>query len=67
MKKLADYFGVTVEYLLEEEAEEKEKPVPTDEDELGKMSGWKYYELSEENQALVDQMIEKLLKSQSDE
>lgn len=66
LEVIAKYLGVNVEYL-QTGLGEKEKPVPTDEDELGKMSGWKYYELSEENRALVDQMIEKLLKSQSDE
>ena len=64
LSKISDYLGVSQSFLLYGEGK---KPVLTDEDELGRMSDWKYYELNEENRALVDQMIEKLLKSQSDE
>lgn len=34
LKKIADYFGVSVEYLLGKEETQKEKPAVTEDDEL---------------------------------
>lgn len=59
LQRVADYFGVTVEELLEE----NRKPAPTNEGELDA----RYFDLTPENRALIDSMIEKLLKSQSDD
>ena len=59
LQRVADYFGVTVEDLLEE----NRKPAPTNEGELDA----RYFDLTPENRALIDSMIEKLLKSQSDD
>ncbi|MDY4181020.1 MAG: helix-turn-helix transcriptional regulator [Pseudoflavonifractor sp.] len=56
-EKLAGYLGVTVSELLGEEK------APTSTSANPPM----YNKLNPENRALVDQMIEKLLKSQSDD
>lgn len=56
---IAEHLNVSVDYLTGEK--QKEKPAPQKESGLNP----KYYELNQENQALVDSMIEKLLKSQS--
>ena len=55
VQMLAEYLGVTTSELLGEKA-------PTDPEAIPPM----YSKLNPENRALVDQMIEKLLKSQSD-
>ena len=55
VQMLAEYLGVTTSELLGEEA----APTPAHEQA--------YNQLSPENRALVDQMVEKLLKSQSED
>ena len=57
--EIANYLDVATAYLTGEE--QKEKPALDTENRLNPS----YYELSEENRALIDSMIEKLLKSQS--
>ena len=57
VQQLASYLGVTVSELLGEEK------APTSTSDNPPM----YNKLNPENRALVDQMIEKLLKSQSDD
>ena len=67
-QKIANYFNVTVGYLLGEEELPKNAENPT----IpvvggGALNNAGYYELSEENRKLIDQMIDKLLKAQSGE
>lgn len=59
--KLCEYFGVSENYLLG--YEQKEKPAPSKGNELHP----DYANLTPENKAFIDSMIEKLLKSQSDD
>lgn len=60
LPEIARALHTSVEYLLNGQ----EKPAPITESGL---DATKYHMLNEENRALVDQMIEKLLKSQSGE
>lgn len=60
-QKIANYFGVTVGYLLGED--EKESPTTQSGSEALRNAG--YYQLNEDNKALIDQMIAQLIKSQS--
>lgn len=60
LPQIAEVLGTSVEYLLSGQ----EKPAPIAESGL---DATQYNMLNEENRALVDQMIAKLLKSQSDE
>ena len=60
LPEIAHVLNTSVEYLLNGQ----EKPAPITESGL---DATKYHMLNEENRALVDQMIEKLLKSQSGE
>lgn len=62
LQKIADYFGVTVGFLLDGENAGEEKTASVSADGL---SATRYSQLNEENQALVDALIEKLLNSQS--
>lgn len=62
-QKIANYFDVTVGYLLGEE--EKENPA-TNGDEV-KIPASKYDLLNDANKAFIDEMIEKLIKAQSAE
>ena len=61
LPKIAKVLGTSVEYLT---TGEEKKPAPITESGL---DATKYHMHNEENRALVDQMIEKLLKSQSGE
>ena len=61
LPQIAEVLGTSVEYLV---TGEEKKPAPGAESGL---DATKYHMLNEENRALVDQMIEKLLKSQSGE
>lgn len=61
LPQIAEVLGTSVEYLV---TGEEKKPAPITESGL---DATKYHMLNEENRALVDQMIEKLLKSQSGE
>ena len=56
---IASYLGLSADYLLY--GEEKEHPAT----ENGSGMSPEYYDLTEENRALVDDLIAKLLKSQS--
>lgn len=56
--KLGDVFGVPVGYILGAEGKEKSSPI------TGELNP-QYYDLTEENRAMVDDLIVKLLKSQS--
>jgi transcriptional regulator with XRE-family HTH domain len=58
--KIASYFGVSVGYLLGNE--QKEKPADQKADGL---RGLGYDELTPENKAVIDALIDTLLKSQS--
>lgn len=59
LEKISAYFGVSTDYLLGKE----EKPADQKADGL---RGTGYYELTPENQRMIDDLIEKLLRSQSD-
>lgn len=63
--KVAKHFGVSISELTGEEQKEnltvKPGEVPN------KLEDSDYFKLNNENRALIDSMIEKLLKSQSDE
>lgn len=65
LASIAEYLGVPQNLLLY--GEEKEKPIPENEDELNRIYEKKYYKLSDENRLLVDRLIEQLIKSQSGE
>lgn len=58
--KIADYFNLPISFLINAEYEK----IAADH-EINGLKDTRYYELSPENQKLVDQMIEKLYKSQS--
>ena len=61
LERIADVLGVTPAYLMG--WEENEKPTPAAESGLSP----DYDRLNAENKAFIDSMIEKLLKSQSDD
>lgn len=56
-------YNVSVDWL-EGKTDEKRSPAIADEASL---TGTRYYELNDENRHIIDQMIEKLVKSQSGE
>ena len=58
--KVADYFNLPASFLINSEYEK----IPAYR-EINGLKDTRYYELSPENQKLVDQMIAKLYKSQS--
>lgn len=62
IEKIAAFFGVSVGYLLG--TEEQKKPADPKVDRLSKAG---YEELTPENKAVIDSLIEKLLKSQAGE
>lgn len=61
MKKLADFYGVTVDYLMGRDTPEATPPPPQQEKDpiFAALS-----KLNPENRALVEQMARKLLESQ---
>lgn len=64
--QISEKYNVSVEWLRGETddpspAEKKEKPPA----QSGGLSGTKYNQLAPENRAIIDDLIEKLLKSQS--
>jgi len=61
-EKIASYFGVSVGYLLGNE--ETKKPADQKADGL---RGLGYYDLTPENRAMIDSLIDSLLRSQSAE
>lgn len=63
---LAPYLNTTVEYLLSGE-DQKENLTDKNGEVPGGLGDTKYFRLNDENRALIDSMIEKLLKSQSDD
>ena len=60
LSKISEHFGVTVDFLLGNEGTKK----PADQKADG-LRGLGYDELTPENQKMIDDLIEKLLKSQS--
>ena len=60
--KIANYFGVSMDFLLDG-VEQQKKPADQKVDGL---RGWGYDNLTPENQKVIDALIETLLKSQSD-
>lgn len=60
--KIATYFDVSVGYLLGEEDNKK----PADQKADG-LRGTGYYDLTPENRAMIDSLIDSLLRSQSAE
>lgn len=60
--KIANYFGVSISYLLGTEQQKK----PTDQMADG-LRNTNYEKLNPENRGVIDALIEKLLKSQSGE
>ena len=61
LEKISAYFGVSVDSLLGKE--EKEKPT----DKVDGLRGLGYYDLTPENRAMIDSLIDSLLRSQSAE
>lgn len=59
LMKVADYFGVTTQFLLSGEPEKK--PATPNGDELSNEFREKYSRLSEDQQRLIGQMIDGLL------
>ena len=59
---IATYFGVTVDYLLGNEAETEQKKIASPK---GSEFLEKYSHLTPQNQALIDQMLDQLSKAQS--
>ena len=65
MRAIADYFGVNVEWLSgQTDVRENRKPA---DHKISGLDAAGYGMLNAENRALIDSMIEKLLKSQSGE
>ena len=62
LNKLSVYFGVSIEHLLGQESTKK----PTDTNVDG-LRGTGYYDLTPENRAMIDSLIDSLLRSQSAE
>jgi DNA-binding Xre family transcriptional regulator len=62
LSRIAEHFSVTVGYLLGHE--ETKKPADQKADGL---RGLGYYDLTPENQKMIDALIDSLLKSQSGE
>ena len=62
LAKIAAYFGVTVDYLLGNEAETEQKKIASPK---GSEFLEKYSHLTPQNQALIDQMLDQLSKAQS--
>ena len=62
LKKISEYFETSIEALLGEEETKK----PTDQKADG-LRGTGYYDLTPDNQKMIDSLIESLLKSQSGE
>lgn len=62
VQKIANYFGVSADSL--KSVEKIEKPADQKADGL---RGTGYYELTPENRAMIDSLIDSLLKSQSAE
>ena len=62
LEKISAYFGVSTDYLLGKEDNKK----PADQKVSG-LRGKGYDELTPENQAMIDALIDSLLKSQSGE
>lgn len=65
--KLANYFGVTVDYLLTgEEPEQKEKPTPSEESELNahaKAILYKYEQLDPAQRVMFEKMLDAALEA----
>ena len=60
--RIATYFGVSVDYLLGNEAETEQKKIASPK---GSEFLEKYSLLTPQNQALIDQMLDQLSKAQS--
>ena len=58
--KIANYFGVSMDFLLEGEEQKKSA------EQVSGLRGTGYENLTPENQKVIDALIETLLKSQSD-
>lgn len=58
LNKLSVYFGVPIEHLL---GQEMKKPT----DKVDGLRGTGYYDLTPENRAMIDSLIDSLLRSQS--
>lgn len=63
-RKVADYFGISVTDLKTVVQQHTKKPAGQKADEL---RGAGYYDLTPENRAMIDSLIDSLLKSQSGE
>ena len=62
LSKISAYFDVSIEYLVGNEETKK----PTDQKVDG-LRGVGYYDLTPENRAMIDSLIDSLLRSQSAE
>ena len=62
-RKVADYFGVSVKEFMSG-IEDTKKPA---DQKIDGLRGAGYYELNPENKAMIDALIDSLLKSQSGE
>lgn len=66
LKRLADYFGVTVEELTGEAPEQKEKPTPSEESELNahaKAILYKYEQLNPAQMVMFEKMLDAALEA----
>lgn len=63
LAKVASALGVSVDYL---QTGEKQKETPSTKDGRGLEEATKYLQLNPENRAIVDALIDQLLKGQSD-
>lgn len=66
LKKVADYFGVTVDFLLHGNTAGNEEKPSAMSGELGSGMPNGYDQLTPANQAIVDRLIADLVKSQLD-
>lgn len=79
LQKISEYFGVSTDYLLGKEpiplndfvgylaAANTEENKKTADQKVDGLRGTGYYDLTSENRAMIDALIDSLLKSQSDE
>lgn len=67
VQKIADYFGVTTSYLRDEKEPEEQKEPPTTLANSEGLRSTDYDKLNEANRAIIDDLIAKLVKAQSEE
>lgn len=66
LAKVAAVLGIDVAEIMPDTEEQKENPAAVSSEANDTLQNTDYKKLNRENRALIDSMIEKLLKSQSD-